>query len=146
MARARSRTRTPIWSTAEILIKRSAELLAVETERLQDRPVADREQDRILGAGIGVVVLRPRGQRDDVVLLPVERGAVDHAAALALLDEEHRAAGDALGLQLLALADHLYPAGHGGQHRAAGLRVRVLEHDAVMRAAVVAAQVVQRLH
>src|SRR5258706_11171126 len=87
-------------------------LLAVEAERLEHRPVADREQDRVLGAGVGMGVLRPRGQRDDVALLPVEGLAVDHGAALALHDVEHRAAGDAAGLELLALAQHLHAAGH----------------------------------
>src|SRR5258706_10606180 len=94
------------------LFARLFRLLAVEAERLEHRPVADREQDRVLGAGVGMGVLRPRGQRDDVALLPVEGLAVDHGAALALHDVEHRAAGDAAGLELLALSQHLHAAGH----------------------------------
>src|SRR5205823_11216386 len=84
---------------------------AVEAERLDHRPVADREQDRVLASGVGMRVLRPRGQRDDVAFAPVEGLALDHAAALALHHVEHRAAGDAPGFTLLALADHLDAAG-----------------------------------
>src|SRR6266850_6872744 len=120
-------------------------LLAVEAEGLEHRAVADREQDRVLAAGVRVGVLRPGGQRDDVALLPVEGLAFDHAAPLALHDMEHRAAGDAARLQLLALADQLHAARHRRHHRAAGLRVGVLERDALAGRAVAIAQRVQRL-
>src|SRR6267143_6812837 len=60
--------------------------LAVEAERFDHRPVVDRKEDRILVSGIGVLVQRPRGQREDVALAPVIRLAFDDGAALSLRD------------------------------------------------------------
>src|SRR5437667_12517186 len=76
--------------------------LAVEAERLDHRPVVDREEDRVLFSGIGVLVQRPRRQREDVAPAPVVRPAVDDRAALSLRDAEHGAAGDPPRAQPLA--------------------------------------------
>src|SRR4030095_11808163 len=91
--------------------------LAVEAERLDHRPVADREEVRSLAAGVLVGVLRPARQRDDVALRPVEGLAVNDAAPLAAHYVEHGASRDAARLQLLALAQKLDAAGDGGRDR-----------------------------
>src|SRR5690606_22521949 len=77
------------------------QLFAVEREGFEHRAVADREEDRVLAAGVLVRMLRPRGKRDDVALLPVERLAVDDSASLAAHHVEDRAAAHAACLQLL---------------------------------------------
>src|SRR3979490_1979275 len=46
---------------------------AVEAERLDHRPVVDREEDRILFSDIGALVQRPRRKRQDVAPPPVVR-------------------------------------------------------------------------
>src|SRR5690349_22869835 len=120
----------PRQSWKPVLSTELFSLLAIEAERLEHRAIADREEDRVLRSGVRVGVLGPGRQRDDVALLPVEGLALDHAASLALHDVKHRAAGDAPGLELLALAQHLHAAGHGRHHRAAGLGIGVLEADA----------------
>src|SRR6267378_4113925 len=60
--------------------------LAVEAERLDHRTVVDRKENRILVSGIGVLVQRPRGQREDVALAPVVRLAFDDGTAPSLRD------------------------------------------------------------
>src|ERR1043165_2135669 len=67
--------------------------LAIETERLDHGTIADREEDRVLAAGVLMRVLRPARQRDDVALRPVEALAVDDARAFPAHHVEHRAAG-----------------------------------------------------
>src|SRR5207249_5252989 len=119
--------------------------LAVEAERLDHRTVVNREEDRIFLSGIGVLVQRPRGQREDVALAPVVRLAVDDRAALSLRDAEHGAAGDPPRAQPLAGTDELHPAAEGRQHRAAGLRMRVFERHAFIRRAIAIAQGAQGL-
>src|SRR2546428_2485457 len=87
--------------------------LAVEAERLDHRPVVDRKEDRILVSGIGVLVQRPRGQREDVALAPVVRLAFDDGTAPSLRDAKDGAAGDAARLQPLIRTDQLHPAADG---------------------------------
>src|SRR5260221_4012876 len=144
ITRALARRSRPRQSWKSVLSTELLSLLAVEAERLEHRSVADREEDRVLRAGIRVCVLRPGRQRYDVALLPIEGLAFDHAASLALHDMEHRAAGHATRLQLLALAHELHAARHGRHHRAAGLRIGVLERDAFIGRAIAFAQLVQR--
>src|SRR6267378_754079 len=105
--------------------------LSVEAERFKNKPVVDREEDRIFFSGIGVLVQRPRGQREDVALAPVVRPAVDDRAALSLRDAEDGAAGNPPRPQPLAGTDELHAAAEGRQHRAAGLGVRVFERHAL---------------
>src|SRR5436190_561682 len=144
ITRALARRSRPRQSWKSVLSTELFSLLAVEAERLEHRSVADREEDRVLCAAVRVRVLRPGRQRDDVALLPIEGLAFDHAAPLALDDMEYRAAGHATRLQLLALAHELHAARHGRHHRAAGLRIGVLEADALVRRAIALAQLVQR--
>src|ERR1044071_9081981 len=120
--------------------------LAIETERLDHGTIADREEDRVLAAGVLMRVLRPARQRDDVALRTVEALAVDDARAFPAHHVEHRAAGDAAGFQLLALAHKLDAAGDRGRDRPSGLRVGVLERDALVRRAFRGAQAVERFH
>src|SRR5262249_53621348 len=73
-------------------------LLTIEAERLQDRRVLHREEDR-LPFGARVLVPRPRRDDEEVALPPVEALAVDHARAVPLEHQIHGAPGVAVGLR-----------------------------------------------
>ena len=88
-------------------------LFTVQAQRVEDRPVLDREQDRrVAGRHVGVLVQGPRGEHDDVTAAPREAAAVDDRLPGAANDVVHRAAGVPVRLRPLAGAEHLDPAGH----------------------------------
>ncbi len=97
-----------------------------------------------LGRDVGVLVQSPGRERDDVTLAPGEAAAIDDRLARALDHVVDGAAGVAMGSRALPRAEHLDPAGHGGQDGSSGPGVRVLERDAVVLVTRHAAQRRQR--
>src|SRR5215470_10604545 len=92
-----------------------------------------------------MLVQRPGRKRDDIALLPREAATVDDRLPDALDDVIDGAARLAMGLEPLTGTEHLNPAGHCREQRSTGLRMRVLEGDAVVLIAVGVAQGFERL-
>src|SRR5579883_156420 len=115
--------------------------LVVQGAGHEDRRVLDREQYRVLGGrGIGVLVHGPGRDCQNAALVPVERLAIDHGRALALDHAIDAAARMPVGLQALSRPDELHRAGDRRQAGAAGLRIGVVQPDAVVRIALLIAR------
>ena len=120
--------------------------LVVEAEGAQHGQILDRKKDGIrVRRRVRVLVQRPGRQSDDVALAPFELLPVDDRRAVALDDIIHGAAGMAVRLGAFAGPQQLDHAGHRRQHRAAGLRMTVLQQDAVEGTALMVAQRCERL-
>jgi hypothetical protein len=111
--------------------------LLVEVELLEGRLVArDEQEQRLLGGR--VVVLEPGAARNGerVERRPVVALAVDHRITLALERRDQQVRGGAHRQRLLARLQHLGEERDGFEHRLAGGRIDVFDHQAVMRIAV----------
>src|SRR6266550_609718 len=131
----------PIWLPARRLplIARLQWLLADQVERLEHGPVAEPEKDRLTAFG-RVLVPRPRRHDERIALGPVEALPGDDAVPATLGHVIDGACGVAVRLRVLALADELQVRAHRRQRRTTRIRIDVLEHDAVERAAGVVAK------
>src|SRR5438034_5481021 len=118
-------------------------LLADEIECLEHWAVAEREQHCLATVG-GMLVPRPRRHDERVAFGPVEAFPADDAVPAALGHVIDGARGVAVRLGVLARADELQVRAHRRQRRTSGVRIDVLEHDPVERAAGVIAKSLQR--
>ncbi len=100
---------------------------------MHGREVMEGEQAGILLLRrVRVFVDRPRGNAEDVALFPVEALAVDDRVAFALRALIDEAAGMAMSLGPFARPQELYARADRLHHRAAGHRIDVLHHHAVV--------------
>src|SRR5262245_27576792 len=83
-------------------------LLAVEVEGFHHRRVGEAEEEGGLAARVGVLVERPRGHREHVLVLPFEALAADQGIARAFDHVIVRAADVAMGLGVLPGAEQLH--------------------------------------
>src|SRR5579884_31975 len=92
-------------------------LLPVEAERLHHRRVAEAEQQSRPVAGVDVLVEGPRGDGEDVLVLPVQPAVAGDGVAAALDDVVVGTAHVAVGAGALPGLEHLDEAGDGGHDR-----------------------------
>src|SRR5262249_21142994 len=88
-------------------------LHAVEAERLEQRHVLEREEDRRPRARIGVRVRGPRRHREEIALAPVVRDPVDDGASTAAHHVVDGARRFAMGAGVDARTQHLQVAAKG---------------------------------
>src|SRR6266540_5029441 len=134
---ATRRGRTRVAAAAPATSSRRRRLLGrlhpVEAERLEERHVLEREQDRRLGAGVRVLVHGARRDREEIALAPVVGDAVDDRAPAPAHHVVDGARRLAVGTRANAGAQHLQIAPQRGDDRPARVRIAILHENVVER-------------
>ena len=82
---------------------------------------------------IGMLVAGPGRNGEDIALFPVKALSLDDTKAASVNHQVDTATGVLMGLRVAAGAQELGSTAHGGQHRPAGVGIRIDEEHIVIR-------------